>query len=123
MTDGRGAEEPRNRDFKELRAELEKRAKAMQEQEESTAKLKYSPEVIQRYREMQEKHAFGCQVKQRVPVDLNADEATLSCGHKLETMASLIKAMDGQLHCRECQNEWLAKAVEEEKRNQDGSDK
>ena len=109
-----------NRDFEELRAKTEKRAKSMQELEEATAKPKYSPEVIQRYREMQETHRFRRQVKERVLVDLNTDEATLSCGHKLETMASLINATDGQLHCRECEKEWLAKAVEEENRGKQG---
>jgi hypothetical protein len=99
----------------------------LQRLDEAKAKPNYPREVVQRYREMAEKHAFARQIKKRVPVDLNTDKVPLSCGHKLETMASLINATAAKLLYRECQKQWLAEAVEEAKKQrrmkQGGSDK
>jgi hypothetical protein len=76
---------------------------------------RYSPKVILRYREMEERRAFTREIKKRAPVNLGNDEITLSCGHKLAAMASLINAWDGKFPCRKCKERWLAKAVREER--------
>ena len=111
------AEEPmNNRDPEIFRAKL-RTYQAVLNQLGEKSKPDYSSEVIQRYREMRGRQAFRRQIEGRVPGGLNTDDVTLSCGHKLETMASLINATDGRLHCRECEREWLAKAVEEEKKD------
>ena len=80
-------------------------------------KPRYSPEIILRYREMERAGEFKREVKERVPSDLDFDELTLSCGHKKEMNVYQISAMDGTVTCNECRKEWLAKAVEEERRS------
>ena len=53
-------------------------------------------------------------MKERIPLDLDFDELTLSCGHKKEMNIYQVEAMDGKVQCLECRKEWLAKAVKEE---------
>ena len=61
-------------------------------------------ELIERYRAQN----FQRKVMERVPLDLDHDEVTLSCGHKKQMDVHLIEASDHQLNCKECANEWLA---------------
>jgi hypothetical protein len=77
---------------------------------------KYSADIIRRYREMDEANAFRREVKERVPVDLDYDQVTFSCGHQQEFNHGFFQLMpDGKFHCETCKKEWLAKAVEEGK--------
>jgi hypothetical protein len=106
-------------DLQRLERELAETAKRLlaksKEREEAMAKPKYSVEIIRRYREMDRAGEFMRGIQERIPVSLNADEVLLSCGHKREVTDRLIDAMpNGMLHCYECRDQWLAKAVEEQ---------
>jgi hypothetical protein len=76
----------------------------------------YSQDIIRRYREMYDAHAFLREVTEDVPVDLNYDQMTLSCGHQHRTFRLMAKAGDGKVTCEICVKEWLDKAVDDEKR-------
>jgi hypothetical protein len=76
----------------------------------------YSQDIIRRYREMDDANAFRHEAKRRVPIGLDYDRAILSCGHEQEMLRHFLKATDGKLQCEACKQEWLAKAIEEEKR-------
>jgi hypothetical protein len=51
-----------------------------------------------------------------MPIDLDNDRVILDCGHEQEMLRHFLKATDGKLQCEGCKKEWLAKAVEEEKK-------
>lgn len=77
----------------------------------AACKPKYSQAVLLRYREIDRTGAFEREIKERVPIEPNYDEATLSCGHKREIS---IYQPNATWHCRECASEWLRKAADEE---------
>jgi hypothetical protein len=78
--------------------------------------MQYSPDIIRRYREMEDTRAFLQDVSEHTPVDLDCDRVTLTCGHQQFASRHVVEAREGKVHCQTCRQEWLAKAVEEEQR-------
>jgi hypothetical protein len=76
----------------------------------------YSQETILAYRKLAKAKAFERAVRERTPVDLDTDEATLACGHKVVLSAKTLDLKlslaydDHKIHCRHCVREWLEKA-------------
>jgi hypothetical protein len=70
----------------------------------------YPPDVIRRYRELDETGGFKRAVIGCVPLNPQYDEVTLACGHKQQLNPLLIKLAGGkEQHCSECAKEWLEK--------------
>ena len=94
----------------EIRAELEVKPQPVP---------RYSPEVIRRYREMEQAREFDRDITDRSPIDPKTDEVTLTCGHKARASLRILAAMGTKykMPCSVCAREWLAKAVEAESKN------
>jgi hypothetical protein len=79
---------------------------------------RYSPELIRRYRELQDSDGFQRKIAWRRPVTLEADLIHLECGHERKLDRNLIDLLKmngrtGLLKCEACVEEWLKKAQEE----------
>jgi hypothetical protein len=78
---------------------------------------RYSPDLIRRYREMDDANAFRRTITEVVPIDLDRDLVTLACGHQQELSRLLLRPSPSQaFDCDDCRNQWLAQAVAEEEK-------
>jgi len=65
---------------------------------------------------MNKKGEFRRKIVSCEPVSLHEDQVTFECGHKDTTsMVPIAETHDYTLQCHRCANEWLEKAVAEEK--------
>jgi hypothetical protein len=94
---------------KEL-AKLEAKARASAAERE----LRYSPEVIHRYRELRKAGEFKRTITARTAVEPDMDELTLECGHTCRMLIIPITDdyLPGTLHsCPICEKAWLREAA------------
>jgi hypothetical protein len=93
---------------------------------------KYPPEVILKYRELNDASGFDREIVKREPVNLEQDRLTLGCGHSTRKscntlamtlnlsrlkMTEVVKGAGEKqqqapkVRCDECAMEWLAEAL------------
>ena len=100
-----------------LEAELLERTR-----KEENVSPKYSQEIILRYRELKTSGGFDRTIEERIPIEPDWDELTLSpCGHKTRILIMPINSVyvKGTTHqCPRCEKAWLAQALEDDKRRE-----
>jgi hypothetical protein len=79
-------------------------------------KPKYSPEIIRRYRELDDAEGFTREIVTRVPMDPTWDAVTFTCGHKWQALARLLDTLCGKAKCWICSDAWLTEAARAEQR-------
>jgi hypothetical protein len=105
--------------FEERLASLERRIAALEDRirmdmdRQEVPQKQYSPEVILRFRELEQAGNFSRAIVGSVPTGPEYDEATFDCGHKVEVSRILLALMVGKnQHCKHCAKEWLAQQQE-----------
>ena len=80
------------------------------------SETQYSPDIIRRYRELNDAEGFRRKIVERQPLTLSQDSVRLECGHEQKSeskMIDLAAKMWGGVQCQQCVDEWLKKAREQ----------